>query len=120
MSLQPTVRVVCTLLLALAAAELCVLLRTPIPWMIGPLLATAVRVHPGCCPRRSWDAAAQRRPVVHWQPRWGLYFTPQVTALVGSLWWAIVLGVVWALALGWAFGLLASLVAHAQRRRCRA
>jgi uncharacterized protein len=34
----------------------------------------------------------------------GLYFTPQVVALVASLWWAIALNVVWALALGVAFG----------------
>jgi membrane AbrB-like protein len=34
----------------------------------------------------------------------GLYFTPQVTALVASLWWAIALGIVWALVLGWLFG----------------
>ncbi|MDP1684849.1 MAG: AbrB family transcriptional regulator, partial [Hydrogenophaga sp.] len=32
-------RVLQTLLLALAAALLCVWLQTPIPWMIGPLLA---------------------------------------------------------------------------------
>ena len=35
-------RVGCTLLLALAAALLCVQLETPIPWMLGPLLATAL------------------------------------------------------------------------------
>ncbi len=34
----------------------------------------------------------------------GLYFTPQVTALVASLWWAIAAAIVWALALGWTFG----------------
>lgn len=34
----------------------------------------------------------------------GLYFTPQVTALVVSLWWAIVLAIAWALGLGWLFG----------------
>jgi len=103
MSLQPTVRVVCTLLLALAAAELCVLLRTPIPWMIGPLLATAVASILNL-PTRSW---APLRNAGQWTigTALGLYFTPQVTALVGSLWWAIVLGIVWALALGWAFGL---------------
>ena len=95
-------RVALTLLLALAAAWLCVWLRTPIPWMIGPLLATAV-------------ASILRAPTRSWGPlrnagQWtigaalGLYFTPQVTALVGSLWWAILLGIVWALALGGAFG----------------
>jgi membrane AbrB-like protein len=34
----------------------------------------------------------------------GLYFTPQVMGLVVSLWWAIVLAIAWALALGWLFG----------------
>jgi hypothetical protein len=102
MSRPFVVRVALTLLLALAAAWLCVWLRTPIPWMIGPLLATAV-------------ASILNAPTESWGPlrnmgQWtigtalGLYFTPQVTALVGSLWWAIALGIVWALALGWAFG----------------
>ena len=36
------VRVLGTLLLALGAAMLCVRLHTPIPWMLGPLLVTAV------------------------------------------------------------------------------
>ncbi|HSV47220.1 MAG TPA: AbrB family transcriptional regulator, partial [Ramlibacter sp.] len=46
-----------------------------------------------------------------------------VTALVGRLWWAIALGVVWALALGWLFGrwldgvLRAHLPAAPQERR---
>lgn len=96
-------RVTLTLVLALAAAGLCVWLHTPLPWMIGPLLATAV-------------ASVLRARTESWTPlrnagqctigaALGLYFTPQVTALVASLWWAIVLGIVWALALGFAFGL---------------
>ena len=35
-------RVLLTLLLAFGAAELCVGLHTPLPWMIGPLVATAL------------------------------------------------------------------------------
>ncbi|MGA8393069.1 MAG: hypothetical protein WB775_13160, partial [Burkholderiaceae bacterium] len=42
MRLHYTLRVALTLLLALGAAALCVALRTPLPWMIGPLVATAV------------------------------------------------------------------------------
>jgi membrane AbrB-like protein len=91
-----------TLLLALAAALLCAWLRTPLPWIIGPLLATSV-------------ASILRAPLRSWPPlrngaQWliatalGLYFTPQVTRLVVSLWWAILLAVAWALGLGWAFG----------------
>lgn len=101
MRLTP-VHVVFTLLLALAGAGLCVFLGTPLPWMIGPLLASAC-------------AAVAGLPVASWRPlsntgQWvigtalGLYFTPQVAALVGSLWWAIALAIVWALLLGLAFG----------------
>jgi uncharacterized protein len=96
------VRVTGTLLLAWAAARLCVLLGTPLPWMIGPLVLTAA-------------ASMLGGPTASWIPlrnagQWiigcalGLYFTPQVVALVAGLWWAIALNIVWALALGLVFG----------------
>jgi uncharacterized protein len=96
------VRVVLTLLLALAAALVCVALRTPIPWMIGPLVATGVASTLGR-PTRSFGPF---RNAGQWiiAVALGLYFTPQVTALVLSLWWAIVLSIAWALGLGWMFG----------------
>ncbi|MEY4341236.1 MAG: hypothetical protein RL541_740, partial [Pseudomonadota bacterium] len=70
--------------------------------MIGPLLVTSF-------------ASMRGAPTLSWNPfrdagQWvigtalGLYFTPQVTALVVSLWWAIGLGIAWALLLGFAFG----------------
>lgn len=95
-------RVALTLLLALAAALLCVWLGTPVPWMIGPLLATGVASIAGA-PTRS---LAPLRNAGQWAigTALGLYFTPQVTALVASLWWAILLSIAWALGLGWAFG----------------
>jgi membrane AbrB-like protein len=95
-------RVVLTLLLALAAALACVWLRTPIPWMIGPLAATSAVSILGW-PTRSFGPL---RNAGQWviAVALGLYFTPQVTALVASLWWAIGLGIVWALGMGWAFG----------------
>lgn len=91
-----------TLLLALAAAGLCLWLHLPLPWMIGPLLVTAA-------------ASMAGAPVYSWVPlrnagQWtigaalGLYFTPQVTALVVGIWWAIALGIVWSLGLGMMFG----------------
>ncbi len=49
-------RVLLTLLLALVAAELCVWLNTPIPWMIGPLLATSL-VSVFGVPTASWIPA---------------------------------------------------------------
>ena len=102
MSLNFSVRVALTLCLAGLAASLCVWLGTPLPWMIGPLLATAL-------------ASVLRAPTASATPlrnaaqatiglALGLYFTPQVTALVASLWWAIALGILWALALGALFG----------------
>ncbi len=103
MPLRELTRVVLTLLVALAAAQLCAWLHTPIPWMLGPLLATAVASVLGA-PTRS---AALLRNGGQWVigAALGLYFTPQVSALVISLWWAIVLAVLWALALGGLFGL---------------
>jgi uncharacterized protein len=106
LSLRPaagfSIRVVCTLLLAWVAAQICIALHTPLPWMIGPLLVTSF-------------ASMRGAPTLSWNPfrdagQWvigtalGLYFTPQVTALLVSLWWAIGLGIVWALLLGFAFG----------------
>jgi membrane AbrB-like protein len=94
--------VVLTLLVALLAMQLCVWLHTPIPWMLGPLLVTAVASVLGA-PTRS---AIPLRNAGQWVigAALGLYFTPQVGALVVSLWWAIALAVVWALALGAVFG----------------
>lgn len=95
-------RAALTLVLALAAAALCLWLRTPLPWMIGPLLATSLASILGA-PTRSW---VPLRNAGQWVigTALGLYFTPQVVGLVASLWWAIVLGIVWALGLGWLFG----------------
>ena len=97
-----SVRTVATLALAWAAAAACVALQTPLPWMIGPLLATSVVSMAGG-PTESWGPL---RNAGQWTigAALGLYFTPQVVALIGGLWWAIVLGIVWALFLGWLFG----------------
>ncbi|ART50651.1 hypothetical protein CBP34_01835 [Acidovorax carolinensis] len=95
-------RVALTLALSWAAAAACVALHTPVPWMIGPLLATSL-LSIGGAPTESW---APLRNAGQWSigASLGLYFTPQVVALVASLWWAIALGIVWALVLGWLFG----------------
>jgi len=95
-------RVALTLLMALAAALMCGWLRTPLPWMIGPLLATAVASALGQ-PTRSFGPFRNAGQSIIGMAL-GLYFTPQVTALVASLWWAIALAIAWALGLGWAFG----------------
>ncbi|MDR7151814.1 membrane AbrB-like protein [Hydrogenophaga palleronii] len=96
------VRVALTLLLAWVAAQVCVWLGTPIPWMIGPLLATSLVSMLGA-PTESWTPL---RNTGQWVigAALGLYFTPEVGKLVAGLWWAIALGIAWALALGLAFG----------------
>ena len=96
-------QVALTLLVAVAAALLCQWLRTPIPWMIGPLLATAF-LSVGGVPTRS---SGYLRNTGQWVigAALGLYFTADVGQLVLSLWWAILLGIAWALAMGFSFGL---------------
>jgi membrane AbrB-like protein len=97
-TMRSGLRTAVSLLVALAAAQLCVWLHTPIPWMLGPLLVTALASVLGA-PTRS-------APLLRNAGQWvigvvlGLYFTPQVGALVVSLWWAIALAVLWALLLG--------------------
>jgi membrane AbrB-like protein len=105
-------RTALTLLLAWAAARLCVWLGTPIPWMIGPLLSTALVSVLGA-PTESWTPL---RNLGQWTigTALGLYFTPEVGALVASLWWAIGMGVAWALLLGVGFAAWLSRVHAAQ------
>ena len=102
-SLRYPLRIAFTLLLAWAAARLCVWMNTPIPWMIGPLVTTAL-VSVFGAPTASWNPF---RNTGQWVigTALGLYFTPAVGSLVVGLWWAIALGIAWALALGLGFGL---------------
>jgi membrane AbrB-like protein len=102
MNFQHPTRVALTLLSALAAALLCVRLGTPIPWMLGPLLVTALASVLGVPTRSATLFRNGGQAVIG--VALGLYFTPQVGALVLSLWWAIALAVCWALALGAVFG----------------
>lgn len=94
--------VVGTLVLAWLGAQICLALHTPLPWMIGPLLATALASIVGAPTLSATPLRNAAQCTVGLAL--GLYFTPEVMRLVGGLWWAILLGVVWALALGWLFG----------------
>ena len=102
LSLLDLRRIALTLLLAYAAARLCVWLGTPVPWMIGPLLATSLASLAGGR-MQSW---VPFRNAGQWVigVALGLYFTPEVGRLVAGLWWAIALGIAWALLLGLGFG----------------
>ena len=95
-------RILLTLLAGAAAAGLCLLLRTPLPWMIGPLVATAI----GCMAGLPLAAATPLRNAGQWAigTVLGLYFTPQVVGIVASHWAAILAGIGWALLLGALFG----------------
>lgn len=122
-SLRFPFRVLATLLLALVAASLCVALHTPLPWMIGPLLAVSLASIAGV-------PTASHTPLRN-TGQWvigtalGLYFTPQVVALVASVWWAIALAIAWALAMGgafsfWLYRLHAGRMPHVPSRSMRA
>lgn len=93
-----------SLVLGLLAAELCVWLNTPLPWIIGPLFATAaarMSHHDLRCPI-AIRAAGQ------WAigTALGLYFTPAVVAILADYSPYIAVGVVFALTLGIAGGWL--------------
>lgn len=78
MSVKFLLRVAGTLLLAWAAAAACVALHTPLPWMLGPLVATSVLSMAGA-PTESWGPL---RNGGQWAigAALGLYFTPEVSA----------------------------------------
>ncbi|MDB5823709.1 MAG: AbrB family transcriptional regulator [Herminiimonas sp.] len=93
-----------TLAIGLLAANACVWLNTPLPWMIGPLLATAVARMCNVdlfCP-------VQVRQAGQWAigTALGLYFTPAVVHVLSRHVGSIALGVVFAIALGLACGWL--------------
>ena len=94
-------RTALTVAVALAAALLCQVLRTPLPWMIGPLLGTAALSLVGV---RLYTPGVMRNA-----GQWvigtalGLFFTPQVVAVLPGLAPAIAVGVVWALGSGYLF-----------------
>ncbi|MET0963402.1 MAG: AbrB family transcriptional regulator [Noviherbaspirillum sp.] len=87
-----------TLLLGLAAAGLCNMLDTPLPWMIGPLFASAAARTTGV----SLYCPAAVRQGGQWAigTALGLYFTPLVLKVLASYLPWIVGGVLFAMMLG--------------------
>lgn len=102
MTLRFAFQALSTLLLALVSALVCRELHVPLPWVIGPLVVTAAVSMTGL-PTQSWGPL---RNGAQWIVgiALGLYFTPDVAALMLRLWWVILLAIVWALFLGWANG----------------
>ncbi|WP_229429761.1 AbrB family transcriptional regulator [Massilia sp. ZL223] len=92
------------LLLALAAAQACVALDTPLPWMIGPLFSTAL----ACMAGARMAAPVQAREAGQWAigSALGLYFSaPVLAVLARNIGW-IALAVAFAICLGMAAGAL--------------
>ena len=79
----PFSHIALTLLVAGLAAHLGLALNAPLPWMIGPLLASAALAMSGG-PAASWTPF---RNAGQWliAVALGLYFTPQVVALIVRL-----------------------------------
>jgi membrane AbrB-like protein len=95
---------IATLALAAVAALVWHALGLPLPWMIGPLVATALASIAGL----PTTTAIPLRNGGQWiiGTALGLYFTPEVTRMVLGLWWAVLLAIVWALVLGGGFSQL--------------
>lgn len=91
------------LVVGVGAGYLCARLGTPIPWMLGPLFALAILRIAGV------DVMAP--PPSRYIGQWiigtslGLYFTPYVLREVAGLWWLLVAGALFAIALGYISGI---------------
>ena len=98
----PLVRWSGALALGASAGYACALLHTPIPWMLGPLFALAVVRVCGI----DLAAPSPARYVGQWiiGTSLGLYFTPVVVRQVADLWWLLLLGALFAVALGYVSG----------------
>lgn len=96
------IRIAGTLLLGAAAGALAKGLNAPLPWMLGPLIVTAAL----CSAGAPLVASRRVRNAGQWAigTALGLYFTPQVVALLLRNGVPILVGVAWALAAGVGFG----------------
>ena len=99
--MTPGVRVAGTLAVAAAAGALAQALHAPLPWLLGPLFATATLATAG--------APVAAAPVLRNVGQWvigvalGLYFTPEVLRTVAALAPALAAGIAWALLMGYGF-----------------
>lgn len=95
------------------AAVLCVAVHAPLPWMLGPLVALAACRLAGV----EFEAPIGGRQAGQWVigSALGLYFTPAVAELVLRLWWLLLIGAFFALALGYFCGYLLVRLARVDR-----
>ncbi|HJV00911.1 MAG TPA: AbrB family transcriptional regulator [Burkholderiaceae bacterium] len=101
------------LLVSLAGAALCLWLDTPLPWMIGPLFATAMLRLAG----RDLRTPVRAREAGQWAigTALGLYFTAPVLLALSNYAPLIALAVGFTLALGWGGGYLLHKMARTDR-----
>jgi membrane AbrB-like protein len=101
------------LAVGVVAGWVCSRLRTPIPWMLGPLVTLAVLRVAGV----AIGALPGGRQVGQWiiGTSLGLYFTPQVVREVAGWWWLLVAGAAFAIGLGYAGGVLLARLAGIDR-----
>jgi membrane AbrB-like protein len=101
------------LLIGIAAALLCVVINTPLPWMIGPLFATAGLRLAG----QDLRAPVKAREAGQWAigTALGLYFTAPVLAVLATRAGWIAIAVLFALALGWACAWLLHVLSNTDR-----
>jgi len=113
MSLRALVPAVGGLAVALAAALACDALHTPLPWMIGPLLAVAGTRVAGC----PVSAPVGGRQVAQWVigTALGLYFTPMVAQRVSGFVWLLILGALFAILVGYICGYILSILGGTDR-----
>jgi membrane AbrB-like protein len=95
------------------AALIFVALHAPLPWMIGPLVALALARLAGI----ECEAPIGGRQAGQWVigTALGLYFTPAVAELVLRLWWLLLIGAFFALALGYFCGYMLTRLARVDR-----
>ncbi len=88
-------------------------LRTPIPWMLGPLVTIAFLRVAGV----QVGAPPGGRQIGQWiiGTSLGLYFTPHVVREVAGWWWLLAVGAVFAIGLGYGGGVLLARLAGVDR-----
>jgi len=91
---------VLALALCAAGGALCASLRTPIPWMIGPLLAMAVSNFAGARLRTIPGGRQLGQLIIG--TALGLYFTPVVAQQVASYWPLLIVAALFAILVAWA------------------